>query len=222
MTRTMIGSRALIAAVAAWLVTAGAAAQTVTFEGDVPGQPPKDFEFGLAGEGGPGRWEVVADSSAAGGKALAQLTTNPAAHRFLVAIYRPAVVKDGEITVHCKPVSGKTDQSCGVIVRAIDARNYYIARTNALEDNVRFYRIRNGQRQQLATAEGIKVASGQWHTLALRVERDRYTVILNGKALHTTTDTTTGQPRPIEGRAGVWTKADSVTHFDRIEIKKLP
>ncbi len=217
----LIRRSALVAAAALWLM-GGAAAQTVTFENDTPKQPPKDFEFGLAGEGGPGVWHVVTDKTAQGGQALAQLSTNRAANRFLVAIYNSVVFANGEITTRCKPVAGRTDQACGVIIRATNPQNYYIARANKLEDNVRFYRIRNGQRQQLATAEGIKVPKGQWHTLALRVEGNRYTVVFNGKTMHTTIDTMTSEPRPAEGRAGLWVKSDSVTHFDRVEIKKLP
>jgi hypothetical protein len=209
------------AAVAVALSTGVATAQTITFENETAGKPPKDFEFGLAGEGGPGRWEVVADKSAAGGKALAQLSANTAANRFLVAIYTPTVFADGEISTRCKPVSGRVDQACGLIIRAADAMNYYIARSNVLESNVRFYRVSKGQRQQLATAENVKIPRGQWHTLALRAEGNRYTVVLNGKTLHTTTDTTTAEPRPTEGRAGLWVKSDSVTHFERVEIAKL-
>jgi hypothetical protein len=204
------------------LTVSVASAQTVTFENDTPGKPPKDFEFGLAGEGGPGRWDVVVDKAAAGGKVLAQLTAETPAYRFLVAIYNPAVFVNGEITTRCKPVAGKVDRACGVVIRAIDARNYYIARSNALENNVRLYRVRHGQRQQLATADNVKVASGQWQTLTLRVEENRYTVVFNGKPLYTTTDTTTGEPRAASGRAGLWVKSDSVSHFERIEMKQLP
>ena len=221
MSSRALGSGALVAAIAVIWLAGSAGAQTITFENATPKQPPKDFEFGLAGEGGAGLWQVVTDETAQGGKALAQLSANSAANRFLVAIYNPTVFADGEITTRCKPVSGKTDQACGVIVRALDPRNYYIARANSLEDNVRFYRVRKGERQQLATAENIRTPRGQWHTLTLRVEGDRYTVIFNGKTLHTTTDSTKGD-RPAEGRAGLWVKADSVTHFDRIEINKLP
>ena len=57
------GIRAVSAAASLILASAVATAQTVTFENDTPGKPPKDFEFGLAGEGGPGRWEVVADKT---------------------------------------------------------------------------------------------------------------------------------------------------------------
>jgi hypothetical protein len=221
MSMLSIGVRALVWA-GAVTISSAAAAQTITFANDALKKPPADFEFGLAGEGGPGLWQVVTDSTATGGKALAQLSTNPAADRFLVAIYQPTVFADGEITTRCKPVSGKVDQACGLIVRASDPRNYYIARANALENNVRFYRVRNGQRQQLATDDKITVANDQWHTLTLRVEGERYTVIFNGKTLYSATDTTTAEPRPSEGRAGLWVKSDSVTHFERIEIRTLP
>lgn len=214
-----IGSIALTAMLS--LIAASAEAQTIAFADDALGQPPKNFDFGVAGEGGPGRWQIVADKTATSGKVLAQLSTNTAENRFLVAIYKPTVFVNGEVTTRCKPISGKIDQACGVIIRAADPRNYYIARSNALESNVRFYRVRNGQRQQLATAENVKVPRGQWQSLTLRVENSRYTVIFNGKALHTTTGTTAEQ-LPAEGRAGLWVKSDSVTHFERVEITKLP
>jgi hypothetical protein len=217
-TRT-IGSVALTAMLS--LIAACAEAQTIAFENDTLGQPPKDFEFGVAGEGGPGRWQIVADKTATGGKVLAQLSTNTAENRFLVAISNPTILVNGEVATRCKPISGTIDQACGVIIGAADPRNYYIARSNALESNVRFYRVRNGQRQQLATAENVKSPRGQWQSLTLRVENSRYTVIFNGKVLHTTTDTT-AERLPAEGRGGLWVKSDSVTHFERMEITKRP
>jgi len=211
-----------VLAAAAWLASSEAApAQVVTFESDTPGQPPRDFEFGLAGEGDPGRWEVVADPTAGGGKALAQLSTSTADFRFLVAMYKPITAANVEVTARCKPMSGQSDQACGVIVRATDAGNYYIARANALEGNVRFYRVRDGQREQLASAEGIRIERGQWHTLTLHARDDRFTVFFNDKPLHVTKDSTP-EPRPAEGRAGLWVKSDSVTYFDRLEIRKFP
>ena len=216
------GVRTLLAAAVLWtLMHDIAAAQSVTFGNEAPGTTPKDFEYGVAGDGGPARWEIVADAEAAGGRALAQLSANTASYRFPVAIYNPVTARNVEITTRCKPVAGREDRACGVIVRATDARNYYVARANALEDNVRFYRVRDGKRQQLATADNVKVASGQWHTLTLRVEGDRYTVVFDGVPMHATADTT-DLPRPAAGRVGLWTKSDSVTYFDRIDIKTLP
>jgi hypothetical protein len=210
-----------LVAAALVLIPEGAAAQLVTFDNEALGSLPKDFEHSLVGAGGPGRWEVVRDASATGGKALAQLSTNPVENRFLVASYKPVDAANVEVAARCKPATGKIDRACVVVVRLVDANNYYIARANALEDNVRFYRVRAGQRQQLATADGVKVASGQWHMLTLRAEGDRFTVVFDGKPMHTTTDAT-DLPRPSAGKVGVWTKSDSVTHFDRLEIKTLP
>jgi hypothetical protein len=198
-----------VLAAAVWLANAETApAQTVTFESETPGQPPNDFEFGLVGEGEPGRWEVIDDSTAGGGKALAQLSTNTTDFRFLVAIYKPVTAVNVEVTARCKPLSGQSDQACGVIVRATDAANYYIARANALESNVRFYRVRAGQREQLASAEGIKIERGQWHTLTLNARDDRFTVYFNDKPLHVTKDSTP-EPRPADGRVGFWVKSNS-------------
>ena len=195
-------------------------AQTVTFADQPLAALPKDFDHGIMGVGGPGRWEVVSDDTATGGKALAQLSTDTSEHRFLTAFYTPVVAANVEVTVQFKPVAGKTDQAGGVVVRLVDAKDYYIARANALEDNVRFYRVRGDVRQQLATAD-VKVSSGVWHTLTLRVQGDRFTVLFDGNLMHTTTDKTP-LPRPSAGRVGVWTKSDSITYFDRIEIKPLP
>jgi len=212
---------ALLLATALAVLPATASAQTVIFAQTPLGALPNDFDAGLAGTGGPGRWEVVTDDTAEGGRALTQLTAESVDYRFLVAIYNRVNAANVEVTTRFKPIAGRIDQAGGVIVRAADAQNYYVARANALEDNVRFYRVNKGRRQELATADGVKVASGQWHTLTLRAQNDQFSVVFNGKPMHTTTDTT-NFPRPGAGRVGIWTKADSVTRFDRLEIKVLP
>jgi len=103
-----------------------------------------------------------------------------------------------------------------VVVRLQDAENYYVTRANALEDNVRFYRVVNGRRQQLASAS-VKVAPGEWHSLTLRAEGNRFTVSFDGKQLITHADPTFKTP----GKVGFWTKADSVTRFESLTIKSL-
>ena len=87
---------------------------------------------------------------------------------------------DVEVSTRFKPVSGKEDQAGGLVVRLQDAENYYVTRANALEDNVRFYRVVKGRRQQLASAS-VKVAPGEWHSLTLRAEGNRFTVSFDGK-----------------------------------------
>jgi hypothetical protein len=217
----VIRTIAILAIISAALTFPGTvAAQTVTFADEPLGTLPKDFDHGIMGAGGPGRWQVVADETAIGGKALAQLSTDKSEHRFLTAYYKPFVAANAEITAHFKPAGGEDDLAGGVVVRLLDARNYYIARANAHEDNVRFYRVRGDVRQELASID-LKIAAGVWHTITLRAEGDQFTVLFDGNLMHSTKDTTPF-PRPAAGRVGVWTKSDSITYFDKIEIKQLP
>jgi hypothetical protein len=90
-------------------------------------------------------------------------------------------------------------------------------RANALEDNVRFYRVVEGRREQVAGAN-TKVASNEWHTLGLKADGDVFTIEFDGKTLFTTTDKTFAGA----GKIALWTKSDSVTRFDQISIDVLP
>jgi hypothetical protein len=121
------------------------------------------------------------------------------------------------VTVRFKPVSGRVDQAAGVVIRASDDDNYYVARANALENNVRLYRVVRGNRQQFAGVD-VAVVGGRWQQLGLRAQGDRFTVSLDGKALFEATDRTFSEA----GHVGLWTKADSVTYFDELTIRPIP
>jgi hypothetical protein len=108
------------------------------------------------------------------------------------------------------------DQAAGLMVRVRDPRNYYIVRANALENNVRLYRVVGGRRTQFAGVD-VPVPRDRWQSLGLRIEGDRLSVTLDGRELFTATDRTFRGP----GRVGLWTKADSLTHFDNLEVQAL-
>jgi hypothetical protein len=192
-------------------------AEPLSFRDVAVGAAPSSFDLALTGRGSAGRWEVVADTTAADGKAFAQLSDDATDDRYPLAIYRPPVPGNVAVSVRFKPMAGKIDQAGGIAVRLVDAGHYYLARANALEDNVRFYRVVKGVRRQLASAD-VKVASGVWHTLALRAEGDRFAVSFDGNDVLSARDTTFAAP----GRVALWTKADSVTAFDAITINPLP
>jgi len=189
-------------------------AEQVTFAATRIGNLPAQFEPGLTGRGLDPLWGVVADEGAEGGRALEQRTPDPTENRFALAIYKPVVFRDGEVSIRFKPVAGRVDQAGGMAVRLLDAQNYYVVRANALENNVRFYRVVRGKREQIAGAD-VKVASGRWHTLTIRTKADRFVVGFNGEQLFEATDRSFGAP----GRVAFWTKADSITRFDRITIQ---
>ena len=219
--RSALAGLALLAAACCAGFGATAAAQAPqparTFEDAVAGAPPPGFSFALTGGGGPVRWVVLEDpSSPAGPKVLAETSRDRTDDRFPLAILEGVTARDVAVSVRFKPVSGTVDQAAGLVVRLRDARNYYIARANALEGNVRLYRVVDGRRIQFAGVDA-RIPRDRWQALGLRIEGDRLAVSLDSRELFTATDRTFREP----GRVGLWTKADSLTHFDALEVQPL-
>jgi len=175
-----------------------------------------DFSTWRTGQGAPAEWTIVADPTADGGKAIAQLSKDRTDYRFPLAVYKPYSGKNLDVTVRFKPVDGSIDRAGGLAVRLLTPDDYYVVRANALEDNVRFYRVVKGRREQIKGVD-TKVAAGQWHTLGLRAEGDRFVISFDGQPLFTAEDKTFADA----GKVALWTKADSVTHFDRLSITSL-
>jgi len=181
-----------------------------------PGEEPGDFTFWRTGNGASAEWRVVSDPTATDQAAIAQTSTDATDYRFPLAVYKPVSAKDVDVSVHFKPVAGKVDQAGGIAVRLTTYDDYYVVRANALEDNVRFYRVVKGRREQIKGFD-TKVAGNQWHTLGLRAEGDHFTVSFDGKELFSADDKTFA----AEGKVALWTKADSVTYFDTLTIRPL-
>ena len=184
---------------------------------DRPQAEPLSFDTALTGKGGPVRWELLEDESAPNGPmVLAETSADRTSDRFPLAILRGFEGRDVEVQVGFKPVSGKVDQAAGLVVRLQDPDNYYIARANALEDNVRLYKVVDGKRRQFAGVD-VEIPAGEWQELGLRVEGDHLSVSLDGRELFAATDRSFAEA----GRVGLWTKADSLTHFDDLVVRRL-
>ena len=126
-----------------------------------------------------------------------------------VALKNDTALKDGFVEVKFKPVAGREDQAGGVVWRAKDANNYYIARANALEDNVTIYHTIGGRRVAFKSID-TKVAPGVWHTLRVDFHGSQFVVTFDAQKVIEAGD---GGFKDA-GKVGVWTKADSVTLFD--------
>lgn len=191
-------------------------ARTVTFGKDEAGQLPKGWTAAKTGEGDGSVWKVVADESAPSkkGHALAQTAAGPKA-MFNLCVLDDANLKDVDISVAFKAVKGEIDQGGGLVWRYQDPNNYYIARMNPLESNLRLYKVEGGKRNQLATAEKIKFPAGEWHTLQITMAGNKIECKLDGKPVFEAMDDTFQKP----GKIGLWTKADAQTHFDDLKVR---
>lgn len=130
-----------------------------------------------------------------------------------VAILEDKKFSDVDVSVRVKPLSGKEDQTGGLIFRAKDSKNYYIVRSNGLEDNYRLYTMTDGKRKQIASTKVTPPKVGEWHALRVVAQGPKIQAYLDGKLLIDHEDKTYS-----EGFVGLWTKADSVTEFDDLEV----
>jgi hypothetical protein len=180
-------------------------AETIHFDADTAGALPPGWIAGVTGRGSH-RWTVEADPSA---PSKPNVLKQSAHGDFPWCVMRDASLADGFVEVKFKPLSGKDDQAGGVVWRWKDGDTYYVARANALENNVSLYYTQNGRRNTIKYVTA-PVAVGQWHTLRVEFAGKRIRVALDGKPYIELDDEHLSGP----GAVGVWTKADSVTVFD--------
>ena len=185
-------------------------------------QTPPGFRSVVTGEGKPGEWRVILDevpplmqplSSAAPSFArkavLAQLAQDPADEHFPLLIYEGEAIDDFTFTTRFKTVKGVKEQMAGIAFHIQNATNYYVVRASSLGNNLRFYKVLDGQRGPLVGPEA-PIPSGVWHELTVECKGNAIRCLLNGKELITATD----KVNPFtSGKIGFWTKSDSVSYF---------
>jgi 3-keto-disaccharide hydrolase len=193
----------LIAALSSCMsIAADATKKTWDFEKDEPGKIARGFTNEV------GQWEVAKDGD---NHVLFQRAKNEDA-TFNVALAEGTSYKDIDLSVKLKAVAGEVDRGGGVVWRAKDAKNYYIARYNPLEDNFRAYKVEKGKRTQFASA---KVPGDEaWHTLRATMSGAKITCYLDGKKLLEAEDSTFREA----GMVGLWSKADAQSYFDDLAL----
>jgi hypothetical protein len=195
----------LTTAALAGLLAGLATAQTINFDSFQPGAPPPGWTTTQTGSGH-AKWSIEKDDTA---PSKPNVLKQSGVATYPVCLKDDTNLKDGFVEVKFKPISGKKDQAGGLVWRARDANNYYVARANALEDNVTIYHTIKGRRTEKKRTK-MKVASNQWHTLRVDFRGNHFTVTFDGKKAIEWDDETFKEA----GEVGVWTKADSVTSFD--------
>ncbi len=179
-------------------------AQSVNFDSEVVGSVPAGWICGVTGAGCP-RWAVTVD---AGTPSKRNVLTQSGSGTYPWCVKSGTAIADGFVEVKFKPISGREDQAGGVVWRWKDANRYYVARANALENNVSLYYTEGGRRKTLKYVDA-PVTGGAWHTLRVDFSGTAIAVALDGKRYIEWEDSHIVGP----GAVGVWTKADSVTSF---------
>jgi hypothetical protein len=190
-----------------------AMAETLRFDTDPIGAAPPAWSAGVTGRGSH-HWSVEADASA---PSQPNVLKQSGQGDFPWCVLRGASLADGFVEVRFKPIGGGEDQAGGIVWRWKDGDNYYVARANALENNVSLYYTQNGRRNTIKYV-AAPVAAREWHTLSVEFAGSHIRVALDGKSYIEVDDRhITGM-----GAVGLWTKADSVTLFDDFAYGAVP
>lgn len=191
----------------------------LTFEDVKTGSLPSGWKVEGTNQKGPlATWKIIEDTTApSGNKVLAMVNPNhDFGGTFNLCWTNGINFLNGQIKVLFKANTGIEDQGGGVIWRALDKGNYYIARFNPLENNFRIYYIKDEARKILASAR-VKKPAGKWYELKIVQMGKHISGYLDGKKYLEVDDNTF----PKSGGVGLWTKADAVTSFDEFVVHKF-
>ena len=187
------------------LSATAASAETYDFDQDKPGTLPAGWSCGVTGKGSP-RWAVEGERSA---PSAPNVLRQSGSGTFPWCVRTDASLADGFVEVKFKPEKGGEDQAGGIVWRWKNGDDYYVARANALENNVSLYYTAGGKRNTIRYVEA-PVPANVWHSLRVEFAGTRIKVLLDGKPCIELEDAHISGP----GKVGMWTKADSVTAFD--------
>jgi hypothetical protein len=189
--------------------------RAISFESTRVGVAPEGWTATLTGSGDP-KWTVESDETA---PSKSKVLKQSGRATYPLLLKNDTSIKDGFVEVKFKAVAGSQDRAAGIVWRAKDAKNYYVTRANALEDNVVLYKTVKGVRSPLdivgrkgGYGVNAPVPANTWHSLRIDFRGSRFSVSFNGKQLFEVDDSTF----PDAGKIGLWTKADSVTLFDEV------
>jgi hypothetical protein len=179
------------------------AKKTWTFDDDQVGMIANGFTNEV------GEWKVVSTSE---GKVLAQTAKSPNPV-FNVALASETDVKDVDISVRMKAIEGQNDQGGGLVWRAKDAKNYYVARNNPLgAGSFNVYKVVDGKRSMIKGAPLPRTEG--WRTLRVVMKGDHIQCYYDGKNYLDVHDSTFSEA----GKIGLWSKSDAQSQFDDLTL----
>src|ERR1700682_1095633 len=163
--------RAIIAATLFLLGANDMSNYAISFESTQIGVVPEGWTATLTGSGDP-KWTVESDETA---PSKSKVLRQSGRATYPLLLKNDTSIKDGFVEMKFKAVAGSQDRAAGIVWRAKDAKNYYVTRANALEDNVVLYKTVDGVRSPLdifgrkgGYGVDVSVPADQWLFCFLR------------------------------------------------------
>ena len=112
------------------------------------------------------------------------------------------------------PFSPRQPASAGLAFNLKPNGDYLVIRANAVENNLVFFKMEQGRRSSVRWVGKISIPTNQWHTLR---------VVVSGKKIEGYLDNIKYVDyrwnQNIDGKIGLWSKADSYIFFGNVSVK---
>lgn len=162
-------------------------------------------------------WVVIFDKTASSSAAIEHTRATPTEAEDALAVCRSAMLRNGDLSLRFKAISGASHQGGGLAFRMATPKDYYLVEVDALRNRALLLLVKNGVAEEIVGVDA-DVAADVWHTLAVQAQDDRFTVYLDGDWVFTGFDKTLPHP----GRIALWTEPGSTTRFSRVTIGPDP
>jgi hypothetical protein len=180
------------------------------------GQSDPRFVSLAGGQNIPGTW-VAAANTAANPRTMKQVDGTRDGGRWSLLLYNEAEYVNAEIRADLRTESGERDfRMAGLVFRARDERNHYLAAIDTSKDEVSLIRVANGTRQ-LIERSTVNLKNDQWYRMTVILEGINITLRLDGDTVIRARDNTF-----MRGRTGFFTRSDTKAMFDDFKICVLP
>jgi hypothetical protein len=196
------------------VLAAGSLDRTWSFDADALDKPPAGFYFDTTNDRPGGTWRVVQDGM---GRVLAQTDKRRDERRLALAVVNGVELRHVRLTARIKIVGGAREQAGGIVWRYRNSENYLVASIDTEEKHVRLYRVVDGNRVRFGGEDLKKLELNRWYTLRIEHRGARIKVYVDDEMLFDERD----RHFTRAGKIGMWTKADSVVHFDDLRVQDL-
>jgi hypothetical protein len=183
-----------------------------TFDGDRAGAQPDGFLFARMKGAPVGRWTV---QRAGADSFLAQLGEGVSDSGILLALIDGQGHEYENVRVGTRVRLAGGERAAGVVWRYQDAENFYMASLDLAAQRIDVYRIAQGNRVRIKSEDDLSLDPNAWHTLTVVHEENEIRLYIGGIHVFEFWDRALRRA----GRAGVWSTAGTVAHFDVVTVQ---
>jgi len=167
--------------------------------------------------GGNGSWAIKPDQTAPSKpNVLARISGDGSGTGYHLLLIARGSYDSFDASVKFMIISGKEDETAGLVFRFQDINHYFVLRADAMNNMFSLCRIQIGAVvcTQNVDVSYLHLANGQWHTITAQVAPPGIAGFLDGTRLVQRND----QNYMGGGQIGVLTKGDSNVDYDNLKI----